>query len=495
MSRRSRSPTSCRSASSTTPQSPIDGPGGPGGVIEVITRDAIGEQLVIAPDDRRLAAELRRHRHGTRRAREAPRAAHLGVGPRRCARPRAADERLARRATPRRDRLGARSSTAKGDRASSSMASSTIGTTSRRRSRDTSTILMIDRETTARASTKIDAQRDKLQLQAQGWVATPRRGARATSATRRSRPRQQTEDLKAMRIGGMALATHPIGRMRGGPRRRSVEHDNATVSDIEWQTSRVATSRCSSSPAICSTRRRRCALDAAAGAAMPIGVGADPWPEAKLVAKWRPSFGPLELRRPADARAACRACASASISTNGNPDARSRDGEHRRGARDVRRAEIASKIEVAPFYKRTNGTVRASIDPTDMGKLINLGKLRIYGVDTAARVNVIKFLTVGAAYNYIKAHSDDSGDDPLDRLPHHRADAWVQGSYAWLTLLGASSVLRRVDRQDAPRRWLYRRRGDRDRACSRRSISPYCASRTSATSSPRRARAITRRGA
>ncbi len=32
----------------TTPQSPIDGPGGPGGVIEVSTRDAFGKQLVIA---------------------------------------------------------------------------------------------------------------------------------------------------------------------------------------------------------------------------------------------------------------------------------------------------------------------------------------------------------------------------------------------------------------------------------------------------------------
>src|SRR5262245_36675354 len=32
----------------TTPQSPIDGPGGPGGVVEVHTRDAIGPQLVIA---------------------------------------------------------------------------------------------------------------------------------------------------------------------------------------------------------------------------------------------------------------------------------------------------------------------------------------------------------------------------------------------------------------------------------------------------------------
>src|SRR5204862_5864915 len=33
---------------STTPQSPIDGPGGPGGVVEVHTRDAVGPQLAIA---------------------------------------------------------------------------------------------------------------------------------------------------------------------------------------------------------------------------------------------------------------------------------------------------------------------------------------------------------------------------------------------------------------------------------------------------------------
>src|SRR5262245_26841768 len=32
---------------STTPQSPIDGPGGPGGVVEVLTRDAIGPQLEV----------------------------------------------------------------------------------------------------------------------------------------------------------------------------------------------------------------------------------------------------------------------------------------------------------------------------------------------------------------------------------------------------------------------------------------------------------------
>jgi outer membrane cobalamin receptor len=94
------------------------------------------------------------------------------------------------------------------------------------------------------------------------------------------------------------------------------------------------------------------------------------------------------------------------------------------------------KLEVAPFYKRTNGTIRASVDPADMGKQINLGKLSIYGIDTQARVEIVPNLEVGGAYNFVKAHSDDSGDDPLDRLPHHRVESWVQGTpHPKLTLL------------------------------------------------------------
>ena len=76
----------------TTPQSPIDGPGGPGGVIEVLTRDGVGDQIVIA----RLTSDslhLRRDRHGPRRAGEARRPADLRLGARGCARPRAAWQR------------------------------------------------------------------------------------------------------------------------------------------------------------------------------------------------------------------------------------------------------------------------------------------------------------------------------------------------------------------------------------------------------------------
>lgn len=173
-------------------------------------------------------------------------------------------------------------------------------------------------------------------------------------------------------------------------------------------------------------------LDASGGAAIPIGVGADPWPEAKLSAKWRPSFGPLEVQATAGRKGRVPSLRERFDSTDGNPELGpeiANTGE----VRAIYDIKDRIKLEVAPFYKRTNGTVRASIDT---GKQTNLGKLSIYGVDTQARVEVISNLWVGGAYNFIKAHSDDSGDDPLDRLPHHRTEGWVQGTpHPKLTLL------------------------------------------------------------
>jgi outer membrane receptor for ferrienterochelin and colicin len=60
----------------------------------------------------------------------------------------------------------------------------------------------------------------------------------------------------------------------------------------------------------------------------------------------------------------------------------------------------------------------------DMNKLVNLGDLDIYGVDAQGKVRVYDEIEVGGSYNYLRAKSETS-DDPLDRLPHHRAEGWI----------------------------------------------------------------------
>jgi hypothetical protein len=208
----------------TTPQSPIDGPGGPGGVIEVLTRDAYGEQLVIA---RVLGDSL-------------PSVGLTGT---------------ARVALTKRLALRIAMSGLAGAREMQLPASSTIGEqrraatgTARLEYRDgdhrlvidgflddrhyvappnedvvTAPILMIDRETTLRLSAKADTRRDKLQLQAQAWVhqlARRSRYFRDPSFTETS----SFETLEAVRAGAMALATHPIGNHSRWAASTTVDH-------------------------------------------------------------------------------------------------------------------------------------------------------------------------------------------------------------------------------------------------------------------------------
>jgi outer membrane receptor for ferrienterochelin and colicin len=60
--------------------------------------------------------------------------------------------------------------------------------------------------------------------------------------------------------------------------------------------------------------------------------------------------------------------------------------------------------------------------------LVNLGIINLWGVDAQARVQVHPKVELGASYDYVRAHSDQTGDDPLSHLPHHRAEGWVRAT-------------------------------------------------------------------
>lgn len=407
---------------STTPQSPIDGPGGPGGVIEVLTRDGYGEQLVIARSTtdslptfgvtgmaRVMLAKrlgLRLSASGQVGARDLELPANAAIGEQK--RSATGSTRLEYRDDNRRVVVDGFID----DRHYISPPSDTTN----------SSILMIDRETSARATTKADVKRDKLQLQAQAWTQYLARRSRyfrdPTLTTM-----QQYENLRALRVGGMALATHPIGKSARWAASAGVDYDNASVQNI-------GTNKTSGDVTIgelagdVQYEHESMRVDAVVGVALPFGVGADPWAEGKFVAKWKPNFGPVEFSATAARKGRVPSLRERFDLNTGNPALGPEMIDHIE-MRGIYQDSLL-KLEVAPFYKRTNGTVRASTDPVDMGKLTNLGKLDINGVDTQARVQVLRQLAVGASYNYIKAHSDDTGDDPLDRLPRHRADGLVE---------------------------------------------------------------------
>lgn len=406
---------------SPTPKSPIDGIGGPGGVIEVITRDAIGPQLVIA----RLTGDSLPTFGVTGMARVAL-AKHLALrvsaagtaGARDLALPNDASIGEARRASTGAARLeyrkGDRRAIADGfldDRHYIAPPSDT---------NKAGTILMIDRETTLRLSSKIDDKVGKLQVQAQGWAhALDRRSRLFSDASLEAQA--QVEDLSATRIGGSALATRPIGKDLRWAAAAAIDHERATVTTMTNGTTRgdVTIANLALDGQY---ERKRLRVDAAAGLAIPQGLGADPWPEAKLAAKYR-APGSLELTATTGYKGRVPTLRERFDLASGNPALGPERALHAELRVALQRERV--RVEVAPFYRQTTGTIRTSTDPMDDGRLVNLGELDFHGVDVQGRVRVARPLEVGGSYGYLRARSE-AGDDPLDRLPHHRADGWVQ---------------------------------------------------------------------
>jgi outer membrane receptor protein involved in Fe transport len=421
----------------TTPQSPIDGPGGPGGVVEVHTRDAIGPQLVIGrvtSDSlpslgiagtgrvelaRHLALRLSATGLGGARDLELPHDASLG------------EHRYAATGAGRLEyRDGDRRVAVDGFLDSRHYVSPPSDTL------DRSTILLIDRETSARASAKADDKLGTLQLQAQLWTHYLERRSKFYADPSLT-TETQVENLKALRSGAMALATQPFLRDFRWALSTTVDFEKAAVSNIMNATVRGKTWIIEPAGDL-QFERGRVRADLAAGVALPAGIDARPWPEAKAVVKVRP-IDDLELTATGAYKGRVPSLRERFDALNGNPDL----GPERIAHAELRAVEhIADRLhlELAPYYKHANGTITMSSDPRDAGMLVNLGTVDFWGIDTRARVTPIPVLELGGGYEYVKARSTDAGgathDDPLPRLPHNRWDAWVQGRpAAWFSAL------------------------------------------------------------
>ncbi|MEO8699181.1 MAG: TonB-dependent receptor [Kofleriaceae bacterium] len=436
---------------STTPQSPIDGPGGPGGVVEVHTRDAIGSQVVVA----RVSGDSLPSfgMSGTARAaiskHTAVRIAASGLmGARDLEAPmQLGDISESRKAATGATRLEYR----KGNRRVA-----VDGFLDDRHyiapPGETSLILMVDRETTTRASIRADDKIGKLQLQGQTWVHDLRRHSRFFTDPELTN-QSQRENLKATRVGGMLLATRPIGKDLRWAASATFDHEsarvvtqNGNVSEGDITVSELALDG--------QYEHGRVRVDLAGGVALPMGVeGADPWPEGKLATKLRANQN-LELTATLGYKGRVPSLRERFDLTTGNPalgPELARHAEIRAIFEGLRTEALGTpddprprlRLEAAPFTRKTTGTSR--VCPTQeqcpddvVGKLAALDDTFFYGIDLVARIKLVRSVEVGGSYSYIKACEHGStkgcdvqsgmggGADPLDRLPRHRADAWAQ---------------------------------------------------------------------
>jgi hypothetical protein len=262
---------------SPNPQSPLDGPGGSAGVIEVLTRDAIGKQLVIA----RLTGDSLPSFGATGMARAAL-ARNLALrismsgeaGAREHDLPGAAtidEDRHASTGSARLEyRRGKRRVVLDGfldSRHCVAPPNEDIG----------SDIILIDRELSARVSVKGDDELGALQLQGQAYTHYLARRSRHFSDDDLANE-VSLEDLHATRTGGAAVAAHPLGRRGRGVVSVIGSHERARVTDWNNRDGETVTRgdvTMIEAAGGFKYETTRWQLDGAAGVALPMGIDAD----------------------------------------------------------------------------------------------------------------------------------------------------------------------------------------------------------------------------
>ncbi len=412
---------------STAPASPIDGPGGPGGVIEVHTRDAVGPKLVVgrvAGDSMPTfgATATGRVQHDEHVALRLSASSTFGMGSYDAAAGRIDDERRAttgairveHRAGPRRWVLDAFAD----DRRYVSPPSDELAT---------ALILLIDRETTGRVGVGFDdslGAGEALQVQARAWIHAMRRLSRNFRDPALT-DQANAEALSSMRTGAMALATRPIGKHARWVGSVTIDHERADARTILADQDDLLTDGDATIVEAAGGGQLELGaldLDGAAGVAIPAGIDADPWPEAKLSAAYTHRWGKLELVGARKGRVpTLRERFQGSEANVALDPEQAWHGELRVTAHPSDRVEITA----APYARRTTGTLRLD----ENGQLANLDQLDVEGVDTTAKLTIVDELSIGGAYAYATAFSADAPDDPhepIDRFPHHRVEGWIE---------------------------------------------------------------------
>jgi outer membrane receptor protein involved in Fe transport len=408
---------------STSPASPIDGTGGPGGVIEVHTRDAIGGRWIgVRADVNTLPQAV-----GSASARSM-------ISEHWAARVSATGD-LGSRDIPAVMPSGAATSLDEARRT----ASGALRTEYRRGSRglvadltlhtggylvppsetETDAITVVDDDDSGRLGVAADDELSGWRLQLRGYAGLQRRDTLFYPDAAMAAPSSR-EKVVAQSQGGAFLVNRPVGdfELIGSAavdsEQADVEAGTATSGGRATIGALAAGSKFVHGPV---------RVDAAGGLALPIDVGASPWPEAKLTGKLSP-HRVITARLVAGYKGRL-------------PTLRERfesNGNDALGPEKVLFAEAGVAVEkntwisldVAGWARRVNGMIRFVPGET---MLVNVGETDMIGAD--GRVTVMPYAPVrgGASLSLVEARSQDLGDDAVDRLPGRRGDLWLAGDW------------------------------------------------------------------
>jgi hypothetical protein len=426
---------------STSPASPIDGVGGPGGVIEVHTRDAVGPRLVSARVQNSSLPSTEAAATGRAMLTEtlAMRVSASGALGMRDYPIRPPGQRETFLAEDRQQAVGAvRLEYREGSRRIVADGWAQRGGYVVPPGEDGSDqVLVIDGETQLRAGIMADDQLRRWRLQARAYGQYLARDSRYyRDATLDTLARR--EDLEAIRIGGALLGNRALGARTHVISSAVVDFEEASVLGFD----RI--------PVLGQTGILEVAsglqfadgpieLDGALGMAAPFGIDAAFWPEAKLRATYRPiKKVSLELIGGRKGRLP-------TLRERFRPDI----GNEELGPEHVWFSETRVehtptrwlRTSVGAYLRRSSGLI---LFDAERAALRNTGQFDIRGVDALAELAPAGPVGGGASWSFTDAISGDLGADALDFLPRHRTTAWVTARRA---RFGGTARVRHQTRQ------------------------------------------------
>ncbi len=406
---------------SAPPASPIDGPGGPGGVIEIITTDAIGKNSVRA-----------RMTGGSLPSAEASVTGRATLMPNLAARVSASvvigegdyefieDGQSTFLSEDKQQSVGTvRIEYRKGERRFvTDIWTQQVAFVVPPARDGTMNILAIEGESQGRLGLGYDdivlgtriAARARYHLLSRDSTYYEDPGLRTVA---------QDESLSADRAGLALLANRPIGKRLFLIGSANFQTDHADVDGFDAQQTEGRATIVQAASEV-QYKRKQLTARAAGGVAVPLGLGADPWPEFKLSIAYKPAKM-IELR-------------ATGAHKGRTPTLRERYrldiGNKSLGPEKALFAELGTSIMPAPevkvglsgYVRRTNGLIRFD---SEQRSLINTEDLDIRGLEATVEAQIPGGIRAGASYAYNKAHSEILGPDPLDFFPEHRATTWL----------------------------------------------------------------------
>lgn len=189
-------------------------------------------------------------------------------------------------------------------------------------------------------------------------------------------------------------------------------------------------------------------IDGAAGVAAPIGSSASAWPEAKVGATITPMTA-IEVRATLARKGRLPTLRDRFDPLNGNQSLRPELGTSAEGGVDLRPHKALS-LHLDGYYRLTADLIRFATTGGGGGQLTNIGDITVRGFEARVEATPLSAFSMGAGYAFADASPPIMRRSPLDFFPAHRAEVWA--SLRDGRRLGVFGRVRYAgERQDGPR--------------------------------------------